>query len=209
MLPPRVDQAHPAQVQTFAHQRLAHHAAQEMVGWSLRSSLDRQINSQASIARAIRTELAALYEEVIWLAARPNVTPSMARAWYTHVVAGRLSRRIRHFSGKVSREAIANPNSTLRLEHHARIQTKLTQLVEAHLKLKQPKPRSFVRLVLDSENVHIVTFSENYAAMRNDGDYRKSGIKRVPWSAIPKVKRGVLWAKMLRGKVANAKEFAP
>lgn len=167
------------------------------------------MNSQASTDRAIRSELAALYEEVMWLAARPNVTPSMARAWYTHVVAGRLSRRIRHFSGKVSREAIANPASTLRLEHHARIQTKLTQLVAAHLKLKRPNPRSFVRLVLDSENVHIVTFAENYAAMRNDGDYRKSGIRLVSWQAIPKAQRKALWAKMLRGKVANASDFGP
>lgn len=97
----------------------------------------------------------------------------------------------------------------MRLEHQARIQTKLTQLVEAHLKLKRSNPRPFVRIVLDSENVHIVTFPENYAAMRNDGDYRKAGIKLVPWRSIPKAKRGLLWAKMLLGKVANAKDFAP
>jgi hypothetical protein len=165
--------------------------------------------SRLLIDRGVRGELAALYEEVMWLAARPNVTPSMARAWYTHVVAGRLSRRIRRFSGKVSREALANPESALRLEHHARIQTKLTQLVEAHLKRNRPAPGSFVSLVLDCENVHIVTFGENYAAMRNDGDYAKSGIKLVAWRNIPKKQRETLWQRMLRGKVANAADFAP
>jgi hypothetical protein len=167
------------------------------------------MRSPPLIDRAIRSELAALYEEVMWLAARPNVTPSMARAWYTHVVAGRLSRRIRCFSGKVSREALANPESALRLEHHARIQSKLTQLVEAHLNRKRPDPRSFVRLVLDCENVHIVTFAENYAAMRNDGDYTKSGINLVAWRNIPKKHRATLWQRMLRGKVANAEDFPP
>jgi len=145
----------------------------------------------------------------MWLAARTNVTPSMARGWYTHVVAGRLSRRIRHFSGKVSREAISHPNATLRLEHHARIQTKLTHLVEAHLKRKRPNPQEFIRVVLECENVHIVTFAENYAAMRNDGNYRRAGIKLVDWRAIPEPRRRTLWTKMLRGKVANASQFAP
>ena len=167
------------------------------------------MRNQPSVDRAVSSELAALYEEVMWLAARPNVTPSMARAWYTHVVARRLSRRIRYFSGRVSREAIANPESTLRMEHHARIQTRLTQLVEAHLKRKRPDPQPFVRLVLDCENVHIVTLAENYAARRNGGDYRKAGIKLVAWRAIPKKRRETLWLKTLRGKVANASSFAP
>jgi hypothetical protein len=158
---------------------------------------------------SIRRRLNQVYAEVMLLAARPQVTPSMARAWYTHVVARRLSRRIRHFSGKVSQKAIANPQAALRLEHHARIQTKLTQLVTAHLKRKQSNARAFVRLVLDCENVHIVTFRENHAARQNDGDYRKAGIKLVAWRAIPKAKREALWRKMLRGRVANAAEFAP
>jgi hypothetical protein len=162
-----------------------------------------------AIDRALRSELATLYEEVMWLAARTNVTPSMARAWYTHVVAGRLSRRIRHFSGKVSREAISDTKATLRLEHHARIQTTLTRLVEAHLKRKRPNPQEFIRVVLECENVHIVTFAENYAAMRNDGNYRRAGIKLVAWRSIPQHRRQTLWAKMLRGKVANASQFAP
>lgn len=143
------------------------------------------------------------------LAARTKVTPSMARAWYTHVVAGRLSRRIRHFSGKVSHEAITDSKATLRLEHHARIQTTLTHLVAAHLKRKRPNPQEFIRVVLECENVHIVTFAENYAAMRNGGNYRRAGIKLIAWRTIPKERRQILWTKMLRGKVANATQFAP
>jgi len=145
----------------------------------------------------------------MWLARRSDVTPSMARAWYTHVVAGRLSRQIRKFAGKVSQEAIANPDATLRLEHHARIQTKLTALVQAHLDRKRPRAQEFIRLVLDCENVHIVTFTENYAAMTHDGDYKLAGINLRSWRSIPKQRREVLWAKMLRGKVANADSFAP
>ncbi len=144
----------------------------------------------------------------MWLAARPNVTPSMARAWYTHVVAGRFNRRIRHFSGKVSREAVSNLEATLRLEHHSRIQTTLTGLVAAHLKRKRPSPHEFVRTVLECENVHIVTVAENYAAMSNNGDYRRAGIKLIAWRSIPEARRKTLWAKMLRGKVANAIQFA-
>lgn len=45
-----------------------------------------------TIDRAIRAELLAAYEDVMWLARRDGVTPSMARAWYTHIVAGRMSR---------------------------------------------------------------------------------------------------------------------
>jgi hypothetical protein len=145
----------------------------------------------------IRSKLIALHEEIMWLAARPNISPSMARAWYTHVCAGKFKRHIRLFSGKVSQEAILDLDATLRLEHHARIQTTLTDLVAAHLKRKRPSAHEFVRTVVENENVHIVTFAENYAAMSNDGDYRRAGIKLVSW------------AKMLRGKVANAAEFKP
>jgi hypothetical protein len=161
------------------------------------------------IGRALRSELAELYKEVMWLAARPNVTPSMARAWYTHIVAGRFRRRIRQFSGQVSREAVINKKATLRLEHHARIQTRLTRLVQTHLKRKRPNPSEFIRTILEGENVHIVTFAENYAAMRHDGNYRRAGIKLLNWRAIPEPRRRVLWAKMLRGKVANADRFSP
>ncbi|MEZ5465591.1 MAG: hypothetical protein R3F22_10295 [Lysobacteraceae bacterium] len=87
--------------------------------WLMTSTIDEKTEK----------ELSSLYDEVMWLAKRPSVTPSMARAWYTHVVAGRLSRRIRRFSGRVSQHAAEDPEATLRLEHHQRIQTTLTALV--------------------------------------------------------------------------------
>ena len=161
------------------------------------------------IDSTLRAKLLALYEEVMWLAGRPNVTPSMARAWYTHVVAGRLIRRIRQFSGKVSHAAASDPTAVLRLEHHSRIQTKLTALVAAHNKLSRPKPNEFIRMVIECENVHIVTFEENYAAMRADGNYRKAGIKLLSWRSVSQDRRQILWARMLRSKVANASDFSP
>jgi len=80
-------------------------------------------------------------------------------------------------------------------------------LVEEHLKLKKPNPHDFIRVLLDCERVHIVTLKENYDAMRADGNYQKAGIKLVAWRSIPLQIRQVLWAKMLRGKVANAGQY--
>lgn len=68
----------------------------------------------------------------MWLAARPNVTPSVARSWYTHATAERLKRHVRMFTGRVSKRA-SEFEEELRLEHFLRIQTTLTQLVEKHL----------------------------------------------------------------------------
>jgi hypothetical protein len=45
--------------------------------------------------------LVSIYEEIMWLATRPNVTASRARAWYTHVMAESVKLRVRHFSGLV------------------------------------------------------------------------------------------------------------
>jgi len=153
--------------------------------------------------------LRRLYEEVMWLAARPNVSPSMARAWYTHVVAGKFRLQIRQFSGKVSKNAASDPTQTLRLEHHGRIQTRLTSLVKRHCRQKRKDPSQFIQLILDCENVHIVTFDENYAARKSAGDYSKAGISLRAWDSIAKAKREILWSKMLRGKVANAADFKP
>jgi hypothetical protein len=157
----------------------------------------------------LHKQLTALYTEIMWLARRPNVSPSMARAWYTHVVAGKFTRRIRRFTGKVSHNAVVDSMAVLRLEHHARIQTKLTHLVSAHLKQKKANPSEFIDMVLDCESVHIVTFAENYAAMKHEGDYKHAGIDLVNWRDIPERRREELWRKMLRGKVANADKFKP
>src|SRR6266702_122953 len=118
--------------------------------------------------------LKAVYEEMMWLAERPGVSASLARSWYTHVRSGGL--RLTQFSGKVSRAALA-PKAVLRLEHYRRIQTGLTQLVERHKKLKRPNAAEFIRFLRAAERVHIVTFRENYEALKAKGKYKTAGIE--------------------------------
>lgn len=153
--------------------------------------------------------LVSIYEEVMWLARRPNVTAGRARAWYTHIMAESVKRQIRHFTGNVSQQAVLANGTDLRLEHYKRIQTTLTGLVERHRQQEYGNADEFVRTLIDYERVHIVTVTENYDAMRHQGDYEKAGIVLVPWDAIPRDRRAELWRKMLRGKVANANEYAP
>jgi hypothetical protein len=167
------------------------------------------MRTNAPTAPPVKYQLAAAYKQVMWLARQPGVQPSAARAWYTHIVAGRLARLIRRFTGKVSASAAREPKGTLRLEHFRRIQTKLTQLVARHVRLRRSRPGEFVALVMRCERVHIVTFQENYAAMRANGNYRKAGIRLRSWKSLPARTRTILWAKMLRGRVANARQFAP
>jgi len=154
-------------------------------------------------------ELTFIYEQVMWLAHKPNVTPSMARAWYTHVCAGRVKMRIRSFTGSVSAAAAADPTQTLRLEHFLRIQTRLTQFVKAHIKEGKTDPADFIRLLVECERVHIVTFQENYDALKAKGDYLAACITLVPWQSLPVDHQAKLWVKMLRGRVSNARAFQP
>ena len=160
------------------------------------------------ISPELRAALLSIYEEVMWLARRPNVTSGRARGWYTHIMAESVKKRLRQFTGSVSEAAVASPELDLRLEHYMRIQTTLTGLVTRHLQSSEPDSEEFIRTLFDYERVHIVTASENYDAMRAKGDYAAAGIKLVSWESIPPERRAVLWQKMLRGKVANAHEFA-
>ena len=162
-----------------------------------------------SIDPQVREELLAAYKQMMWLARQPTVTASMARAWFTHIVVGRLASRIRMFTGKVSAKAAKDPREMLRLEHYKRIQTSITQLVRRHLELKAPRPDEFIELVIQCERVHIVTFHENYAAMKASGNYRKAGITLRNWNTLSRKTRTALWARMLRGRVANAARFQP
>ncbi|NND82921.1 MAG: hypothetical protein HKN50_10880 [Gammaproteobacteria bacterium] len=161
----------------------------------------------ASINTELEADLASVYEEIMWLARRPNVTASVARSWYTHATSERLKKHVRMFTGKVSIQAIENSDAELRLEHYLRIQATLTQMVERHLESDLNDPRDFINTVLECERVHIVTKPENYAAMRAKGDYSAAGIKLVDWANIPLEQREYLWNKMLKGKVANYTEF--
>jgi len=154
-------------------------------------------------------DLTLIYEQVMWLAHKPNVSASMARAWYTHVCAGRVKLRLRSFTGSVSAAAAAHPTQVLRLEHYLRIQTRLTQFVKDHVKNGKADPAEFIRLLVECERVHIVTFKENYDAVKAKGDYFAAGITLLPWQSLPIEHQATLWQKMLRGRVSNAREFQP
>ena len=97
----------------------------------------------------------------------------------------------------------------LRLEHYLRIQTRLTNMVRTHIEEKLSKPDEFIYLIFECEQVHIVTRIENYAALKAKGDYSLAGIKLIKWEEIEHARRSLLWRKMLRGKVANIKEYEP
>lgn len=154
--------------------------------------------------------LAAVYEEVMWLARRSGVTPSMARGWYTHIVANsELGRRVRRFSGRVSRAAVDDIGGRLVLEHPDRLQARLTALVETHVREGKAHPEEFINGVLAWETVNIVTFKENYEARKSGGDYRDAGIVLVEWCEIDTARQVALWKTKLKGRVANARAFAP
>jgi hypothetical protein len=153
--------------------------------------------------------LKSIYEEIMWLSVRPNVTPGRARAWYTHIMAEAVKRKLRRFTGKVSKAAAKQGDGPLMLEHFKRIQTTLTALVEQHRTNQLNDPDAFIRTLVQFERVHIVTRAENYAAMRAKGNYAQAGIVLLPWKSLPEKRRAELWQKMLRGKVANADAFKP
>ncbi len=164
---------------------------------------------RVEVAAEVREDLTAVYDEIMWLAKRRGVTPSDARAWYTHIRAVRLRRSVRRFSGKISARAARARSTPLRLEHYKRLQTNLTRLVQRHIAERVRDSREFVRMVLDCERVHIVTFKENYDALRANGNYRNAGIRLLDWRSLPEARRALLWRTLLRGKVANAERFAP
>jgi len=159
------------------------------------------------ISPSVLAKLTSIYEEIMWLAQRPNIKPAAARAWYTHIAHLGVRRDIRRFTGKVSREAAADDASALRLEHFKRIQTTLTQLVAKHIESGAHDCTEFINIVIDFEQVHIVTSSENYAAMKAKGDYAIAGIDLLDWSELPTERRRVLWKKVLNGKVSNSRDF--
>lgn len=165
--------------------------------------LDLSVPLPADLSR----QLVSLYDEMMWLARRPGVSPSMARAWYTHIVSTKLARKIRFFTGEVSSAAIADPKQRLTLEHFKRLQTRLTAMVESDAAGDQ-NAEAFIRLLRDLEQVRITTVAENYAAMKADGDYGIAGIELVSWDDIPVDVQQVLWKRVLNGKVMNYEAYA-
>jgi hypothetical protein len=96
----------------------------------------------------------------------------------------------------------------LRFEHFNRLQTVLTKLVARHLREGISDPGEFIRVVTECEQVHIVTFRENYDAAMANGDYHKANIALVAWADIALETQHVLWSKKLRGKCVTPKSFA-
>lgn len=164
----------------------------------------------ATIPADLHVALQSIYEEVMWLSRRPNVTPGRARAWYTHIMAEAFKRQLRQFTGQVSEAAAAATATTepLMLEHFKRIQTTLSDLVQRHRAQGLNDPAEFIQILVEYERVHIFTRSENYAAMRAKGDYEQASIKLQSWDSVPFARQRELWGTMLRGKVANASQFA-
>lgn len=154
--------------------------------------------------------LVQIYEEVMWLARRPNVTPGNARAWYTHVWSQKLRRQVRYFSGRVSRAAIDAPvGERLALEHYGRIQAGLSELVERHLRDQISDPAEFCRTIIEKEKVHIVTEVENRRLQHSRADYTTLGIVLIDWVCIPPDRQERLWMRKLQGHVANSSAYRP
>ena len=153
--------------------------------------------------------LESIFEEMMWLAARPNTRPGAARAWYSHVAVGPLIRSVRRFTGKVSIEAINAPDEKLVLEHFNRMQSSLSSLVATQLKSCTRDVRAFIDLIHQCEQVHIVTDRQNHDARRAKGDYASAGIVLADWKDIGIDTQRLLYAKKLKGAVSNAAAYAP
>lgn len=156
----------------------------------------------------LHARLSAIYEEMMCLARRSDVTAGRARGRYAHIIANTVRLKIRRFSGQVSKEAITTSRMNLLLEHYKRIQPTLTQLVERHKSEGVNDPGEFIRTLIDYEQVHIVATRQSYDAMKARGDSALAGIVLVPWVTIPENRQRELWKTMLRGKFANASDFA-
>jgi hypothetical protein len=165
------------------------------------------MQTPAEIPDHIRSRLSETYEEIMWLAHRPNVTPTAARAWYTHIAHLTVRRDIRQFTGKVSLEAANDSQAVLRLEHFKRIQNTLTKLVAEHIARDIRDAEEFITTLINCELVHLVTAPQNYDAMKARGNYSEAGIVLLDWSEVPKERRAFIWQKVLKGKVANAQLF--
>lgn len=158
---------------------------------------------------AIVARLISTYEELMWLANRPHVTPQQARAWYSQVIAIPLAPKVRRFTGMVSRKAIENIHERLVLEHYNRLSHSLSRLIETHVEQQINDPTPFLALIEQCEQVNITTDEENHRVQEAAGDYNAANIQLVEWESLSTQDRAFLWQKKLRGKVSNASDYAP
>jgi len=156
--------------------------------------------------QTIDEQLATVYAVMMHAAGTGLFNATKARAIYSHVMASKLKMHLRTFTGKVSRAAAADPDAKLVLEHFHRLQHKLTLLVADHIK-NGPDAAAFIKAVRNMEQVHIVTFEENYAAHRAKGCYDTAGIELLDWLDLPEDVRRTLYRRKLHGAVSNAKRF--
>lgn len=154
----------------------------------------------------INAHLTTIYEIMMHAAGHDLFNATDVRSIYTHIMGPKLKTQLRVFTGKVSRAAIADPEAKLVLEHFHRLQHNLTLLVRDHI-ANGKNASAFIEAVRLMEQVHIVTWHENYAAMSAKGCYEKAGIELVDWSDIPEDVRQNLFKAKLRGAVSNAKQF--
>lgn len=159
------------------------------------------------ITNDLSKELTECYEELMYLANRPNVSPQRARAWYSAVRREQFKRKLCMFSGMVSENAVSELNSKLVLEHYNRLQSTLSELLEKHVNGSIYSAEEFIETILNCEKVHIVTDAENHSAKAAKGDYECANIKLLKWEDIDVQRKIDLWNKKLKGHVANADEF--
>lgn len=157
---------------------------------------------------AIAVKLTAIYEDLLWLSNRPHVTPARARAWYSAVWSEVLKTKVRVFSGRVSLASLQDLNGPLCLEHFNRLSGSLTSLLARHVASQVNNAAEFVALIEYCERVNITTAVENRNVQTANGDYEMAGIHLVEWKDVLAADRALLWKGWLRGKVANADEYA-
>ena len=157
----------------------------------------------------VSARLSSIYEELMWLANRPYVTPRQARAWYSQVLAIPMAPKVRRFTGMVSRKAIENINDKLVLEHYNRLSHSLSRLIETHLEQQINDPTPFLVLIEQCEQVNITTDEENHRVQQTAGDYNAANIELVEWNTLSAQDKAFLWQAKLRGKVSNAAEYSP
>ena len=153
--------------------------------------------------------LTSIYEELMWLAHRPEVTSMQARAWYSQVLAHPMAKHVRRFTGMVSQEAIENIQGRLVLEHQGRLSYELSKLIAKHFVQKINDPSEFIALIAQCEQVNITTDEENHRAQKAKGVYAAASIHLVEWNRLSIEHREFLWKSKLRGKVSNADAYAP
>ena len=160
-------------------------------------------------SRAVAARLTSIYEELMWLANRPHVTPRQARAWYSQVLAIPMAPKVRRFTGRVSQRTTENIGEKLVLEHYNRLSHSLSRMIETHIEQGMNDPAPFLVLIEQCEQVNITTDEENHRVKETAGDYEAANVELVEWKKLSAQDRAFLWRTKLRGKVSNAAEYAP